>query len=166
MGGNPFNCSYPTNPPLSTTKRTAFGCLPGCTIYGYPSSGGTLIKEADIVDMRFLSLNHFQPSQRSNNIVEEDEFCAFMRRIRTTWWASEREWIDVQLGVKESTEFEKRVLVLGRPSDAVGVWVLRFASEREVPCDFGRLGMVISMDERVEVIKEYGAMFYEDPDEV
>ena len=44
--------------------------------------------------------------------------------------------------------------------------MLRFVSEREVLSDFGRLGMAISMDERVEVMKEYGAVFYEDPDEV
>lgn len=165
MGDNPFG-SCPPNPPLSTTKRTAFGCLPGCTVYGYPSSGGVLIKEADIVDMQFLSLDRFRPSQRSINIVEEDEFCALMRRLGATWWANEQEWIDVQLGVRERTELEKRVLVFGWPSDGVGVWVLRFASEREVPRDFGRVGMAISMDERVKVMKEYGAVFYEDTNEV
>ena len=51
--------------------------------------------------------------------------------------ASEREWIDVQLGEKERTELEKRVLVFGWPSDGVGVWMLRFASENELPKDFG-----------------------------
>ena len=72
----------------------------------------------------------------------------------------------MQLGVREETEPKKIVLVFGWPSDGLGVWVLRFASEREVPSDFGRLGMAISMDERVEVTKEYGAVFCEDPDEV
>ncbi len=79
---------------------------------------------------------------------------------------NEQEWIDVQLGVRERTELEKRVLVFGRPNGGVGVWVLRFASEREMPRDFGRVGMAISMDERVEVMKEHGAMFYESPDEM
>lgn len=59
MGGHPSGCSCSTNLPLSTTKRTAFGYLPGCTIYGHPSSGGILIKEADILDMQFRSLNRF-----------------------------------------------------------------------------------------------------------
>ena len=165
MADNPF-VSCLTNPSLSNTKRTAFGRLPGCTVYGYPSSGGVLIKEADIVDMQFLSLNRFKPSQRSSDIVEEDKFCSLVRRLGATWWASEQEWIDVQLGVREATELEKIVLVFGWPSDGVGMWVLRFASEREVPSDFGRLGMAISMDERVEVMKEYGATFYKDLDEV
>jgi len=54
MGDNPLG-SCPQDSPLSNTKRTAFGRT-GCTIYGYPSGGGVLIKEADIVDMSFLSL--------------------------------------------------------------------------------------------------------------
>ena len=58
------------------------------------------------------------------------------------------------------------MLVFRWPSDGVGVGVLRFASEREVPSDFGRLEMAISMDERIEVIKVYGAVFYENIDEV
>ena len=160
MGDNPLG-SCPQDSPLSTTKRTAFGRL-GCTIYGYPSSGGVLIKEADIVDMQFLSLDRFHPSQRSFNILEEDRFCAMMRRVGATWWASEQEWVDVELGMRERTELEKRVLVFGWPTDGVGVWVLRFGSEREVPRDFGRVTLAVSMDERVQMMREYGAVFYED----
>ena len=115
---------------------------------------------------QFLSLNRFQRSQRSTNIVEEDNFCALRLRLGATWWASEQEWINVQLRVRDGTELEKRVLMFGWPSDRVGVRVLRFASEREVLSDLGRLGMSITMDERVEVMREYGAVFYENTDEV
>lgn len=68
----------------------------------------------------------------------------------------------MELGVRERTEMEKRVLVFGWPTDGMGVWVLRFRSEREVPRDFGRVGLAVSMDEKVQVMKEYGAVFYED----
>lgn len=68
----------------------------------------------------------------------------------------------MELGVRERTELERRVLVFGWPTDGVGVWVLRFASEREVPSDFGRVGLAVSMDERVQVMREYRAVFYED----
>lgn len=74
-------------PSLSTTKRTAFGRL-GCTIYGHPSRGGILNKETDMVDSHFLSLDRCYPSQRSSNLVEEDRFCALMRRVGATWWTS------------------------------------------------------------------------------
>ena len=63
--------------------------------------------------------------------------------------------MDVPLGVRERTELEKRALVLGWPSDGVGVWVLQFANERDVRSDFGRLVIAISMDERMEVMKDY-----------
>ena len=88
-----------------------------------------------------------------------------MQRLGATWWASEQEWKYVQLGERERTELEKRVVVFGWPSDGVGVWMLRFKSENELPRDFGRLGMVFSMDERVKVMKEYGATFYNDLNE-
>ena len=46
----------PIGPALSTTERTVFGPL-GCDVYGYPSTGGVLIKEtADLLDMLFLSV--------------------------------------------------------------------------------------------------------------
>jgi hypothetical protein len=51
--------SCPTNPPESTTDRTKFG-VRGCVVYGYPSTGGVLIKgSVDLVDMVFLSLPRF-----------------------------------------------------------------------------------------------------------
>lgn len=59
-----------------------------------------------------------------------------MRRVGASWWASEQEWIDVQLAVREGTELEKWVPVFGWPSNGFGTWVLRFVSEREVPRDF------------------------------
>ncbi|KAL4888246.1 hypothetical protein BDV59DRAFT_188996 [Aspergillus ambiguus] len=64
--------SCPTNPPLSTTERTVFDTW-GCVIYGYPSTGGVLRKDADLVDMRFLSLSRSYvrptPTLRSTNAV-------------------------------------------------------------------------------------------------
>lgn len=70
--------------------------------------------------------------------------------------------VHVELGMRERIGLEMRVLVLGWPTDGVGVWVLRFRSERELPRDFGRVGLAVSMDERVRVMREYGALFYED----
>lgn len=56
-----------------------------------------------------------------------------MRRVGATWWASEQEWVDVELGERESTALKERVLAFGWPTDGVGVWVLRFGSEKEMP---------------------------------
>lgn len=89
-----------------------------------------------------------------------------MRRVGATWWASEQELVDVELGVRERTEKEKRVLVFGWPSDGVGVWLLRYGSEREMPLEFGRVLMAVNKDERVQIMKEYGAVFYDDVGEL
>lgn len=157
--------SCPQNPPFDTNKRTEFGRL-GCTAYGYPSSGGTLIKEVDVVDMQFLQLDRFSAARRSSDMAQEDEFCTRMRKIGVTWWADEQVWIDVQCGIRERTELESRQLIFGWPTNREGVWVLRYDSEWEVPRDFGKVFMALNMDERCQVMKHFGATFYADPETV
>ena len=68
-----------------------------------------------------------------------------MRRTGATLWPSKQDWIDVQIGIREITEEEKKVLVLGWPTDGIGVWVLRFESVEQVPRDFGRLSLAIDI---------------------
>lgn len=82
--------SCPQNPPLKPNKRTEFSRL-GCTVYGYPSGGGVLTKEANVVDMQFLGLDRFTAAQRSSNVIEEDAFCTRVRMIGAVWWADEKE---------------------------------------------------------------------------
>jgi len=164
MGDSP-DCLCPTNPPPSTTERTVFGTL-GCIVYRYPSAGGVLIKEADLLDMLFLSLPRAYTSQRSPSADEEDRFCNLMRRTGATLWPSKQDWIDVQIGIREITEEEKKVLVLGWPADGIGVWVLRFESVEQVPRDFGRLSLAIDMKEKIQIMREYGAAFVEDVTQV
>lgn len=154
-----FSC--PIIPPLPITDRTEFG-IGGCTIYGYPSTGGVLIKEADLLDMVFLSLPRSQVSHRASSPDEEDTFCNLMRRTGATLWPSKEDWVDVQLGMRDATEEEKQVVVFGWPMDGVGVWVLRFTSASQLPRDFGGITFVMNMEEKISVMKEYGATFVED----
>ncbi|KAF7164132.1 hypothetical protein CNMCM5623_008822 [Aspergillus felis] len=153
--------SCPTPPLESTTERTEFGTR-GCLVYGYPSTGGVLIKEADLLDMLFLALPRSHVSQRSPSADEEDRFCNLMRRTGATLWPSEEDWIEVQIGMREITEEEEKVLVFGWPADGVGVWVLRFASARQLPRDFGRMRLAMNMEEKIQMMREYGATFVED----
>ncbi|KAL2851354.1 hypothetical protein BJX68DRAFT_236221 [Aspergillus pseudodeflectus] len=158
--------SCPPNPPESTTDRTKFG-VRGCIVYGYPSTGGVLIKgHVDLVDMLFLSLPRFQVAQRSPSAEEEDRFCNLLRRVGATWWPSKEERIRVDMGSREKTAEEKKVLVFGWPANGVGVWVLRFASDRQVPSDLGRMHYAMNMEERIQIMKEYGAEFVEDVSQV
>ncbi|KAL4976603.1 hypothetical protein BDW66DRAFT_159601 [Aspergillus desertorum] len=151
----------PITPPFSTTKRTVFDTQ-ACTVYGYPSTGGVLIKEANLLGMVFLSLPRFHASQRAPSAEEEDSFCNLLRRTGATLWARKEDWFEVQVGMRESTEEEQKVMVYGWPADGVGVWVLGFASAAELPRDFGRVSFAMDMEEKIQVMKEYGAIFVED----
>ncbi|RHZ55477.1 hypothetical protein CDV55_103246 [Aspergillus turcosus] len=140
--------SCPTNPLESTTERTEFGTR-GCLVYGYPSTGGVLIKEADLLDMLFLSLPRSHVSKRSPSADEEDRFCNLMRRTGATWWPSKEDWIEVQMGMREITEEEEKVLVFGWPTDGVGVWVLSYnehlrLAERYLQFDIPALMKVVA----------------------
>jgi len=156
----------PIGPAPSTTERTVFG-LGGCVVYGYPSTGGVLIKDGpDLLDMLFLSVPRTHPSQRSPSADEEDRFCNLMRRIGANFWPSKKEWIQVMMQLREITEEEEKVMVYGWPTDGVGVWVLRYGSASQMPLDFGRMSFAMNMDERIQIMKEYGAKFFEDVTQV
>lgn len=132
-------------------------------VYGYPSTGGILIKDsASLLDMLFLSLPRAQVSYRSPSPEDEDRFCHLLRRTGATLWPNKQDWVDAQMGMRDMTEDDKKVLVFGWPRDGVGVWVLRFASEREVPRDFGKLSLALDMEEKILMMREYGAEFVED----
>ncbi|KAL4733531.1 hypothetical protein BDV11DRAFT_199837 [Aspergillus similis] len=143
------------------TERTVFDTR-ACTVYGYPSTGGVLIKEADLLNMVFLSLSRSHALQRAPSADEEDRFCNLLQRTGATFWARKQDWFDVQVGLRESTEEEQKVMVYGWPADGVGVWVLRFASAAELPRDFGRVSFAMDMEEKIQIMKEYGAVFVED----
>lgn len=68
----------------------------------------------------------------------------------------------MQVGIRDITEEEEKVLVFGWPADGAGVWVLRFKSAKELPEDFGRLTLALNMEEKIEMMREYGAQFVED----
>ncbi|KAL3430406.1 hypothetical protein BDV09DRAFT_199679 [Aspergillus tetrazonus] len=74
-----------------------------------------------------------------------------------SFFNSKRGWVEVQ----EMTEEEKNVLVFGWPADGAGVWVLRFASDRQLP----RVWEKRLRDEyggQIQIMREYGATLVED----
>ena len=157
-----FSC--PTNR-YDTSKRTIF-TRRGETVYGWPSTGGVLIKEfASIVDMNFLDIDRLHVSRRSQSQDEEDAFCDRLRKTGANWWEDEESRNEVLLGARDPSDVEDRELVLGWPSQDLGggVWVLMYATQDSIPSDFGRINLAIVMDEKCAVMEELGATFYEDP---
>ncbi|KAF2226797.1 hypothetical protein BDZ85DRAFT_272022 [Elsinoe ampelina] len=157
--------SCPRDPPDSVTDRTEFGQT-GCLIYGYPSSGGVLNKEADVLDMIFLSLPRSTISYRSNDTNEEDQFCRLLLRTGATLWPSKQARFEADIGARYRAKEEKKIMVYAWPPDGKGVWVLRYESERQMPRDFGRARMAMDMEEKIEMMKQYNATFVEDVSQI
>ncbi|KAG8627733.1 hypothetical protein KVT40_003606 [Elsinoe batatas] len=134
--------------PDSVTDRTEFGHTE-CLIYGYPSTGGVLIKEADVLDMSCLSLPRNTISYCSNDTNEEDQLCRLLLRTGATLWSSKRSRFETDIGARYRAKEEKKVMVYGCPPDGTGVWVLRYESERQMPRDFGRVRMAMDMEEKM-----------------
>ncbi|OQO09201.1 hypothetical protein B0A48_06092 [Cryoendolithus antarcticus] len=146
----------PRPPP---TFRSQFN-MRGCRLQCYPSYGGLWTKDADIVDMQYLNLPHAFDTERSMNATEEDAFCERLRRVGATWWRSQNDrfghaWLDDWKPTKAQAE----VLTFGWPSEGEGVWMLRYASDDEVPMGFGRIRMATSMQGKIEAMQGLGAEF-------
>ena len=85
-----------------------------------------------------------------------------MKRTGATFWPSKRDWSAVQIGFREPTEEEEKVMVYGWPTNGVGVWVLRFKNTEQLPRDFGRINLALNMEEKIQIMREFGATFVED----
>jgi hypothetical protein len=164
--GNQVSCQAPTYPCI--TSRTSFNPN-GCTIYGYPSQGGILVKEkANILDMNFLSLPRIHAVERSYDSAEEDAFCKRLRRVGATWWQFNQEWIQNLRKYHDElvTDEQKRIMVYGWPADGRGVWVLKYEQADDLPNDFGKVRMAADMEEKIEAMRALGAEFVADLDQV
>jgi len=67
------------------TFRTHFSAT-GCSVYGYPSTGGIFIKQdVDVMEMELLSVPRTLVVDRSLDHAEEDAFCELLRHVGATW---------------------------------------------------------------------------------
>ena len=176
----PPETSFPSQP---ENVRSYF-VQSGCHIHGHPSSGGILIKRsANLVDLQLLSLPRIKATNRSQDAGEEDAFCESMRRVGASWWESEADFLRSLVGndlydgdpadeekdplIRAANEARARkIVIFGWPADSSGVWILKFRSREQTPSGFGRLNFAISMDERIEVMKQLGADFVGDLSQV
>ncbi|KAJ8067978.1 hypothetical protein OCU04_003558 [Sclerotinia nivalis] len=125
-------------PDFNYTMRNIFHTR-GCTIYGFPSSGGIFIKEnADIVDMNVLSLDCFHPIQRSPDPIVEDEFV---------------------LRCEKSGQSGEEGYIIARGNG------LLQSMEHLLQRDFETIKMAVIMDERLEVMRDFGVVFYDKEEE-
>jgi hypothetical protein len=162
---------YELNKP-DRTRRTYFGSI-GCDVYGWPSSGGVIIRhQADAIEMQCLGLDHLEPPlTRSKDQDEEDAFCLRLLNIGGKWWSSEhrsrliwRQLNGMTSIIEDETEEEMREIWVGWPKSG-GILLSVFQSEMghiRTPEDMGRLRMALTMEERCELLRtRFGAVYYE-----
>ncbi|KAM5493376.1 hypothetical protein MaudMau93_000758 [Microsporum audouinii] len=171
-------------------ERTSCYSRDGYVIYGYPSKGpkGEAINDSiiaktgvDIVDLKFLGFDRFAPlKERLPGQEAEDRFCGLLRKLGGRHWRSyhalyngsvdemtaERDdgikWFFAWPGIDEHPSARNLECTIGK--DVVedgGVWALE--NVYEVGIEFGKLRMCLTMEEKVKVMKELGAVFYPDP---
>ncbi|EON66291.1 hypothetical protein W97_05684 [Coniosporium apollinis CBS 100218] len=148
-------------------------------VTAYPSSGGIVLGHFSAVELAHLNLSRTKPANRSSDPAEEDDLALRMLRLGAHWWPSwglyarhKKRIID---GIPYDFHFPP-VVNVGYPSSGKGVWVFKFSADKRTwdeederkpylerePDDWaGRIRMVLTMDERCEVLKDFGATFYE-----
>lgn len=142
--------------PFDTTRRTVFGEF-GCCIFGYPSTGGVIIRvNADLVELKQLNFDPLNPPPtRSSDQEREDAFCAELRKVGSKWWRSQKRFEDVpwkDWNDTEPTDEELRNVWFGWPKEG-GLLVLQ-CEQDERPDDIGRLRMAETMEERCWILRE------------
>lgn len=150
-----------------------------CRTTAYPSSGGIVLGDFSAVEVAHLNLSRIEPADRSSDPAEEDDLAQRMLRLGAHWWPSLRMYSfhqeQIDDGEPYDFHFPPKVKV-GYPSSGEGVWVVKFSADRRtfdpqdernpylerVPDDwYRRISMVLTMDERCEALKDFGATFYE-----
>ncbi|KAI4864572.1 hypothetical protein F4820DRAFT_423137 [Hypoxylon rubiginosum] len=144
------------------THRVIFGNR-WTTVYGYPSSGGVLVLPfCNGVDLSFLQLARFEPAERSDDPVVEDQHCARMRALGAWEFTSAYEY--ETMDIFHPGMLDKKVLVVAAwPRSGAGVWVLKTPMGQGYTKGLARVWNALDMDERCEVVKSLGGTFYEDP---
>ncbi|KAI1408105.1 hypothetical protein F5Y13DRAFT_205085 [Hypoxylon sp. FL1857] len=144
------------------THRVDFGDR-WTTVYGYPSSGGVLVLPfCNGVDLSFLQLARFEPAERSDDPVAEDQHCARMRSLGAWKFMSAYEYETMDI-FDPGALYKKTLVVAAWPRSGAGVWVLKTPMGKGYEKGLGRVWNALDMDERCTVVKSLGRMFYEDP---
>jgi hypothetical protein len=167
--------------PHDPTRRTEFRSN-YCQTTAYPSDGGLVIGLFTAVELRQLGLSNLKPSNRSQKPGEEDSLAMRMMRLGAHWWPSWDFYARHKIRINDLNLYDFHFpprLNVGYPSSGEGVWVFKFSEDQQtweeeddrkpylplMPDGWdARIHMALTMDERCELLKEFGATFYENKD--
>ena len=150
----PDDC--PCEDPLPAI-RTDFGGR-GTIVYGWPSTGGLWVhSDCYAVELDFLGLPRFHPSDTERFSPAEDSFCKRLEMIGARFHESEYAYNHHGYRYRDSGVW------YGWPGDAPdgGVWVLRTKGIEDAELGVARIRNARTMDERCKAIEMLGGKFYE-----
>ncbi|KAL6922249.1 hypothetical protein FSHL1_006213 [Fusarium sambucinum] len=137
--------------------RSDFVDTHGAIANGWPAKGGYYSLKCSLAELDFLGLDRYNPTNRSENIEEEEAWCARLRQLRAKYYRS----ICDAFPNGNYGEEKPRVYV-GWPVDG-GVWALQATRFNATVRGLGRIDNAFTMEERWQKIKEYGGTFYGEP---
>ncbi|KAK4985127.1 hypothetical protein LTR66_008275 [Elasticomyces elasticus] len=175
------NVAMYREPYLSHDPNTRTEFLPlSCKTTAYPSSGGIVLGYFSAVELAHLDLSRTKQANRSSDPVEEDDLALRMLHLGAHWWPNWRLYAHHQERILEGILYDFHFpphVNVGYPSSGKGVWVFKFSADERIwdeedqrkpyldrkPDDWdGRINMALTMNERCDVLKDFGATFYED----
>jgi hypothetical protein len=122
-------------------------------VRGWPEKGGYYTHLCSVAELDFLGLDRFKPTNRSEDIQEEEAHCARMRQLGARWCLNP---------YKEPNGAERPQLYVGWPADG-GVWAIQATEGESARKGLGRINNAFTMEERWQTIKELGGTFYPQP---
>ncbi|KAG8677548.1 hypothetical protein FPOAC2_03676 [Fusarium poae] len=139
--------------------RSQFVGTHGAIVTGWPAKGGYYKIKCSLAELDFLGLDRYNPTNRSENVDEEEAWCATLRQLRAKYYRNICDRIaDGAYGI------ETPKVYIGWPTDG-GVWALQATKLNATLRGLGRIENAFTMEERWQKIKEYGGTFYAEPKE-
>ncbi|GCB28263.1 hypothetical protein AAWM_11148 [Aspergillus awamori] len=141
------------------------GSGPGVTVYGFPSKGGLYVLHNCLgVELDFLGLDRFRTTERPSKSdpnwqAKEEAHCDRMRRLGARWVETNYDLFELMVSEREDTD---PYICVGWPAEG-GVWVLNTTYGRAIDLGTAIIYNANNMEERCEMIKILGGIFYQDP---
>ncbi|GLB01628.1 hypothetical protein AtubIFM57258_000037 [Aspergillus tubingensis] len=143
-----------------------YGLGPGVAVYGFPSRGGFyVLRECVGVELDFLGIDRFGNTERPSKSdpdwqAKEEAHCDRMRHLGAKWFETYRDELEFMFfRTREDTD---PYVSFGWP-DGGGVWVLNTTYGRASELGTAIIHNAKNMEERCELIKRLGGIFYADP---
>jgi len=141
--------------------RSSFGGCVGGVVYGWPAKGGFYSRLCSVVELEFLGIDRFEPSDKPDDPENEEAHCAKLRQLGAHWFRDPDH--KLRYGQKyRNKEPDAPVLYVGWPSSG-GVWALSTNLTQSARKGLGRIDNAFTMEERCKMIEKLGGTFYPDP---